>query len=112
MIKDRKLWIAVAVAVATLVAAAPTAFGAEAFGPTATVASVSGNVVYVAVSNPGDTGVVAAASVRASVGGVPLTVSVPVAVPAGTTLVVPVSFPQPPGRIIGCGAVIEDVTPY
>jgi hypothetical protein len=70
------------------------------------------NVVYVSVSNPANEALVGTVAVQAVVAGLSMTVSAQMAVAAGSTVVVPVLFPQAPSRVIGCSRTTEGVDPY
>lgn len=105
MARDRKLWIVVALAVLAVVATSPVTFGAES-SVRVTVAGTSGSVVYATVSNTTNSDATGLVTVRGVVAGLPVTVSVPFAVPAGGTVVVPVVFAAVPARI-SCGVATD-----
>src|SRR3990170_296925 len=77
MVKNRKLWVVVALALALGVATSPASFGAASFGLKVVGYATSANVVYVTVSNQAKTTQSGTVVVSAVVSGAQVTSSAP-----------------------------------
>src|SRR3972149_5796105 len=111
MVKDRKLWVVVALALALGVATSPASFGAASFGLKVVGYATRANVVYVTVSNQAKTTQSGTVVVSAVVSGAQVTSSAPFTAAASSSTVVPVVFPSSPSDIIRCGASSDGSTP-
>ncbi len=111
MVKDRKLWVVVALALALLVATSPASFGAASFGLKVVGYTTSANVVYVTVANPTQATQSGTVVVSAVVNGMSTSGSAPFTAAARSTVVVPVVFSASPSGILHCGATTDDPSP-
>ena len=111
MVKGRKSWVVVVLALVLLVATSPATFGAVSFGLKVVGYSTSANVVYVTVANSAPTAQTGTVVVSAIVSGAQVSGSSSFTVAGGSTAVVPVVFSGSPSNIINCGATTDGPSP-